>query len=168
MHTRHPEIPITFESLTKTAREVAIVVLSALLVAAGLKLFLIPHQLLSGGVAGAASVIGYLTDPKYISLIYFGINLPILLWGLVAVGRKYIFLSMLCVACTTWFLTIIPQVKVTKDPILASIFGGVIIAGALASLCARAGRREDSIFWALSLRVKEMCRWERFCSLWTG
>ncbi|BCG60102.1 YitT family protein [Paenibacillus sp. URB8-2] len=131
MHTRHPEIPITFESLTKTAREVAIVVLSALLVAAGLKLFLIPHQLLSGGVAGAASVIGYLTDPKYISLIYFGINLPILLWGLVAVGRKYIFLSMLCVACTTWFLTIIPQVKVTKDPILASIFGGVIIAGGI-------------------------------------
>ncbi|NJJ41474.1 YitT family protein [Paenibacillus sp. 7028] len=122
---------IRFESLTKTAREVATVVISALLVAVGLKLFLIPHQLLSGGVAGAASVIGYLTDPKYISLIYFGINLPILLWGFVAVGKKYIFLSMLCVACTTWFLTIIPQMKVTQDPILASIFGGVIIAGGI-------------------------------------
>ncbi|AKG37765.1 YitT family protein [Paenibacillus durus] len=126
---RHQAVVNTFESLAKTAREAAIVVLSALLVAAGLKLFLIPHQLLSGGVAGTASVIGYLTNPKYISLIYFGINLPILLWGFVAVGKKYIFLSMLCVASTTWFLTIIPQVQVTKDPILASIFGGVIIAG---------------------------------------
>ncbi len=129
MHMRHQAVVNTFESLAKTAREAAIVVLSALLVAAGLKLFLIPHQLLSGGVAGTASVIGYLTNPKYISLIYFGINLPILLWGFVAVGKKYIFLSMLCVASTTWFLTIIPQVQVTKDPILASIFGGVIIAG---------------------------------------
>ncbi|QWU14783.1 Uncharacterized membrane-anchored protein YitT, contains DUF161 and DUF2179 domains [Paenibacillus sophorae] len=129
MHMRHQAVANTFESLTKTAREAAIVVLSALLVAAGLKLFLIPHQLLSGGVAGTASVIGYLTNPKYISLIYFGINLPILLWGFVAVGKKYICLSMLCVASTTWFLTIIPQVQVTKDPILASIFGGVIIAG---------------------------------------
>ncbi|WP_051459393.1 YitT family protein [Paenibacillus zanthoxyli] len=126
---RHQAVVNTFESLAKTAREAAIVVLSALLVAAGLKLFLIPHQLLSGGVAGTASVIGYLTNPKYISLIYFGINLPILLWGFVAVGKKYICLSMLCVASTTWFLTIIPQVQVTKDPILASVFGGVIIAG---------------------------------------
>ncbi|WP_081949573.1 YitT family protein [Paenibacillus durus] len=131
MHTRHHAVVNTFESLAKTAREAAIVVLSALLVAAGLKLFLIPHQLLSGGVAGTASVIGYLTNPKYISLIYFGINLPILLWGFVAVGKKYICLSMLCVASTTWFLTIIPQVQVTKDPILASIFGGVIIAGGI-------------------------------------
>ncbi len=129
MHMRHQAVVNTFESLAKTAREAAIVVLSALLVAAGLKLFLIPHQLLSGGVAGTASVIGYLTNPKYISLIYFGINLPILLWGFVAVGKKYICLSMLCVASTTWFLTIIPQVQVTKDPILASVFGGVIIAG---------------------------------------
>lgn len=129
MPTRTSTMSTTAVNLSRTARDAAVTVLSALLVAAGLKLFLIPHQLLSGGVAGAASVLGYLTNPKYISAIYFAINLPILIWGFIAVGKKYIGLSMLCVASTTWFLAIIPQVQVTKDPILASIFGGVIIAG---------------------------------------
>ncbi|MDF2924862.1 MAG: hypothetical protein K0R57_3776 [Paenibacillaceae bacterium] len=115
----------------KRARDVAVIVLSALLMASGLRLFLIPHQLLSGGVAGAASVIGYLTNPQYISLFYFGMNLPILIWGLVVVGRRYILLSILSVSCTTYFLTVIPQIRVTSDPILASIFGGVIIACAI-------------------------------------
>lgn len=115
----------------KQVRDVVMVIFSALLMALGFKLFLIPHQLLSGGVAGAASVLGYLTDVKYISLFYFGMNLPILIWGLVAVGKRYIFLSILSVSCTTWFLTVIPETRVTTNPILASIFGGVIIAGGI-------------------------------------
>jgi uncharacterized membrane-anchored protein YitT (DUF2179 family) len=129
MHIRNYGVSIHSGTVMRQVREVGIVIVSALLVAAGLRLFLIPHQLLSGGVAGTASVIGYLTNPSYISLLYFGINLPILIWGFVAVGKKYICLSMLSVACTTWFMNIIPLVQVTKDPILASVFGGVIIAG---------------------------------------
>lgn len=120
---------LSMRSVVRPVREAAIIIFSAFLVASGMQLFLIPHQLLSGGVAGVASIIGYLTDPKYISIIYFVINLPVLIWGFIAVGKRYIFLSMLSVVATTWFMTIIPAVKLTNDPILASIFGGVIIAG---------------------------------------
>ncbi|AWV34958.1 MULTISPECIES: YitT family protein [Paenibacillus] len=129
MHVRNYGLPLSMRSVVRPVREAAIIIFSAFLVAAGMRLFLIPHQLLSGGVAGVASVIGYVTNPKYISIIYFAINLPVLIWGFIAVGKKYILLSMLSVLATTWFMTIIPAVKVTKDPILASIFGGVIIAG---------------------------------------
>ncbi|WP_342479423.1 YitT family protein [Paenibacillus sp. FSL F4-0097] len=129
MHVRNYELPLSMRSVVRPVREAAIIIFSAFLVAAGMRLFLIPHQLLSGGVAGVASVIGYVTNPKYISIIYFAINLPVLIWGFIAVGKKYILLSMLSVLATTWFMTIIPAVKVTKDPILASIFGGVMIAG---------------------------------------
>lgn len=129
MHVRNYGLPLSMRSVVRPVREAAIIIFSAFLVAAGMRLFLIPHQLLSGGVAGVASVIGYVTNPKYISIIYFAINLPVLIWGFIAVGKKYILLSMLSVLATTLFMTIIPAVKVTKDPILASIFGGVIIAG---------------------------------------
>lgn len=129
MHVRNYGQSLTMRSVVRPVREAAIIIFSAFLVASGMQLFLIPHQLLSGGVAGVASIIGYLTDPKYISIIYFVINLPVLIWGFIAVGKRYIFLSMLSVVATTWFMTIIPAVQLTKDPILASIFGGVIIAG---------------------------------------
>lgn len=128
MQVRNIVVPITSGNTGKGIRDVAVIIFSAFLVACGLRLFLIPHQLLSGGVAGTASIIGYLSNPKYISLFYFGINLPILIWGFIAVGKKYICLSMLSVVFTTWFLTLIPLVKLTQDPILASIFGGVITA----------------------------------------
>lgn len=131
MYIRHHAVPLSVEVLLKRLREVGIILLSAALVACGLRLFLIPHQLLSGGVAGVASIIGYVTDPKYISVIYFGLNLPILIWGWVVVGKKYVILSVLSVVATTWLLEFIPLVKVTSDPILAGIFGGVLIAGGI-------------------------------------
>lgn len=122
---------VTMEVLLRRITEVATILLSAVLVACGLRLFLIPHQLLSGGVAGVASIIGYLTDARYISAIYFGLNLPILIWGWFAVGKRYVILSILSVLSTTWLLEVIPLVKVTSDPILAGIFGGVLIAGGI-------------------------------------
>nr|WP_237167909.1 YitT family protein [Paenibacillus yonginensis] len=111
----------------RPAQEVAVILFSALLVAAGLNLFLIPHQLLSGGISGVASIIGYLTGWN-ISLVYFVLNVPLILWGWKAVGRRYIVLSCISVVATTWFMAIIPVVSVTHDPTLGAVAGGIISA----------------------------------------
>lgn len=131
MYIRKHLVSISTEVLLKRISEVAIILLSSVLVAGGLRLFLIPHELLSGGVAGVASIIGYLTEPQYISTIYFALNLPILVWGWVVVGKRYVLLSVLSVISTTWLLEVIPLIKVTSDPILAGIFGGVLVAGGI-------------------------------------
>lgn len=125
-----PMIEKPIRASLKPAQEVGIILLSALLVAAGLDLFLIPHKLLSGGVTGVASIIGYLTGWN-ISLVYFMLNVPLILWGWKAVGRRYIVLSCISVVSTTWFISIIPEVQVTKDPILAAVFGGIISAAGI-------------------------------------
>ncbi|WP_203232086.1 YitT family protein [Paenibacillus pinistramenti] len=111
----------------KPAQEVVIILLSALLVAAGLNLFLIPHQLLSGGIAGVASIIGYLTGWN-ISIVYFVLNVPLIIWGWKAVGRRYIVLSLISVVATTWFMAVIPVVNITHDPTLGAVAGGIISA----------------------------------------
>ena len=108
-------------------REVLIVLVSSLVLAAGLELFLIPHQLLSGGVAGVASIIGYVTDWN-ISLLYFILNVPLVVWGWRAVGRRYILLSLISVLSTTWFMEWIPAYPLTRDPLLGAVFGGIITA----------------------------------------
>lgn len=125
-----PIISKPIKASLKPAEEVGIILLSALLVAAGVNLFLIPHQLLSGGVIGVASIIGYLTGWN-ISILYFFINVPLIIWGWKSVGRRYIILSCISVVSTTWFMTIIPQVQVTKDPILGAVFGGIISAAGI-------------------------------------
>ena len=125
-----PMIEKPLRASLKPAQEVGVILFSALLVAAGLDLFLIPLRLLSGGVTGVASIITYLTGWN-ISIVYFLLNVPLILWGWKAVGRRYIVLSCISVVSTTWFISIIPEVQVTHDPILAAVFGGIISAAGI-------------------------------------
>ncbi|MEI7026835.1 YitT family protein [Paenibacillus sp. y28] len=102
------------------------IVTGALLVSAGFNLFLIPHQLLSGGVSGVAMIAGYFTGWN-IGWLYLIINVPILAWGFFAVGRSFVTLSILSVAAATWFMQLLPKEIVVQEPILGSVFGGVLV-----------------------------------------
>ncbi len=121
----------------KYALSYAAVAAGALLIAAGLNLFLIPHKLLSGGLSGVSMMIGYFTGWN-IGLILFVLNIPLALLGWYRIGRLFILLSIVSVLCTMWFMTWIPVAKITEDPVLGSVFGGVLI-GAGTGISLRAG-----------------------------
>src|SRR6218665_1803038 len=89
-------------------------------------MFLIPHQLLSGGVSGIAMIIGYFTNYN-IGLLYLLFNLPLIIWGLVSIGRRFIMISVASVILTTWFMQLIPTSFVAKDSMLGAVFGGLLI-----------------------------------------
>lgn len=103
-----------------------IILFGSLLLAVGFKQFIIPHHLLSGGASGVAMLISYALNWP-VEVLYLVINLPILIWGWFIIGRKFIYLSIISVAITTWLMAIIPEQQFIQDPIIASIFGGVII-----------------------------------------
>ncbi|RKN85008.1 YitT family protein [Paenibacillus ginsengarvi] len=106
--------------------DVVKIAVAAVLIAAGFNLFLIPHQLLSGGLSGISMMIGYFTGWN-IALLYFLINLPVLVWGWIDIGRRFIALSIVSVLLTSWFIQIIPENSVNSDPIIGAVFGGVLI-----------------------------------------
>lgn len=108
--------------------EIIVVVLGAALIAISFNLFLIPHQLLSGGLSGVAMIVGYFTNGN-IGLIYFISNLPILIWGIAAIGRKFILLSVISVFFTVWFMQIITvnAVDFKFDQTISAVFGGVLL-----------------------------------------
>lgn len=87
-------------------------------------MFLIPHQLLSGGVSGIAMIIGYFTKWN-IGFLYFIFNLPIMIWGLILIGRRFIVFSVLSVILTAWFMQLIPSID--QATILGAVFGGVLV-----------------------------------------
>lgn len=125
--TDYPEYFKKKAKTLKPAQEVAAIFLSSLLVAVGLNFFLIPHQQLSGGLTGVASIISYFTGWN-ISILYFVLNAPLIIWGWQAVGRRYIILSLISVLSTTWFLAIVPVINVAHDATLAAVAGGIISA----------------------------------------
>lgn len=103
-----------------------IIVIGALLLACGFNLFLIPHQMLSGGISGVSMIIGYWSGMD-IALLYFILNLPLIVWGWFVIGKWFIFYSILSVLFTTWFLELIPVRAVADDPLLSAVFGGVVV-----------------------------------------
>jgi uncharacterized membrane-anchored protein YitT (DUF2179 family) len=108
--------------------EVLVVVIGSVLISVSYNLFLIPHQLLSGGLSGVAMIVGYFTKWN-IGLIYFISNLPVLTWGILVIGRKFILLSAISVLSTVWFMQIIP-VDATSfkfDQTISAVFGGVLL-----------------------------------------
>ncbi|MGF7045798.1 uncharacterized membrane-anchored protein YitT (DUF2179 family) [Paenibacillus sp. DS2015] len=102
------------------------IILGAVAIACGFNLFLIPHHLLSGGVSGISMLIGYFSDFS-VSLMYFALNLPILILGWFKLGKRFIGYSMLSVIMTTWLITVIPVKLIVTDLLLACVFGGVLV-----------------------------------------
>ncbi|WP_010274857.1 YitT family protein [Paenibacillus senegalensis] len=102
------------------------IIAGTLLSAVSFNMLLIPHELLSGGLSGVAILIGYVTEWN-IGFIYFLGNLPLIVWGLIAIGRRFIVLSVISVILTSWFMQLIPVYPAANDPVLGSLFGGVLI-----------------------------------------
>jgi uncharacterized membrane-anchored protein YitT (DUF2179 family) len=97
----------------------------------------LPNRLLSGGVTGMALLVNRGTHLP-VGLGMTILNVPIFLFGVRYVGRRFAFLSGLAVALT-WLLTdYVPFPTLTHDPLLAGIFGGVLY-GVGSALALRAG-----------------------------
>jgi uncharacterized membrane-anchored protein YitT (DUF2179 family) len=111
----------------KRAAELAAIVFSSICMSVGFNLFLVPHQLLSGGVAGISMLLGYFTG-SHIGWLYFALNVPILIWGWFVIGKRFIVYSIVSVLCTSWLMLFIPVQAVTSEPLLGAVFGGVLVA----------------------------------------
>jgi Uncharacterized conserved protein len=104
---------------------------SAAAIAAGFRLLIIPEGLLSGGLSGVAIIVGYVTDWN-IGILYFVLNVPVLMWGLNILGRRFILLSVLNVVFTTLFMQVIPLGDMTDERLISSVFGGVLVGAGTA------------------------------------
>ncbi|MBM6995378.1 YitT family protein [Paenibacillus sp. DXFW5] len=112
----------------KEIRNAIVIVLGAAMIAAGFNLFLVPLHLLSGGVSGLAMLTAYFS-PLSISTMYLAYNVPLLIAGLFLLGKRFIGLSILSVATTTWLIALIPTPDklLSSDTLLSAVFGGVLV-----------------------------------------
>ncbi|HYF81088.1 MAG TPA: YitT family protein [Symbiobacteriaceae bacterium] len=122
----------------RNVMQAILVVVGAAMVAAGYNLFFIPHHLVSGGVAGVALLIYQLFKlPVGLQVLIY--NIPILWWAWKDVGRKFLMLTIVGIGAMTLFLSLIPiRAVVVDDPMLNSIFGGLVV-GLGVGIAMRAG-----------------------------
>ena len=116
-------------------RNLLMVVLGSALFALGFDLFLEPAGINCGGVSGIAMLIVYATKSKWLTvgILSAVINIPLFFFGYRQIGKYFFFGSMLGMAvssvCFDLFARILPIPVV--DPLVACIFGGIMIGGGL-------------------------------------
>ncbi len=107
-----------------------IVFVSSIVLGFAFNMFLLPHEVLAGGVTGIAMMLGLVT-PLNAGLWMIILNIPILILGWMKLGKTFIANSLFSVVVTSISMLYIPVVKLTEDALLSSVFGGVISGAAI-------------------------------------
>ena len=110
-----------------------VLIIGSLIYSAGLEIFLVPNNIIDGGVVGISIMASYLTGIPF-GVYMLVLNLPFLYLGYKQIGKT------LALSIFSEFLEPVPQI--TQDYFLAAIFGG-IIAGAGVGLVIRQGGSLD-------------------------
>ncbi len=104
-----------------------LVTLGALLVSFGLEIFLVPNNIIDGGIVGISIIMSYLTGIK-LELFLLILNVPFLYLGYRQIGKKFVVTTLFglsVLSLGTLFLLNVPVP--TENPLLASIFGGAFL-----------------------------------------
>ncbi len=114
----------------KLFRDYLLIILGAFIQAIGLRLFLIPANLASGGVSGIAQLINHVTGWKIGLMIFLG-NIPLfaLGWRFLG-GKKFIIRTALAVIAYAFFVDalvrVLPAGGITDDILLNSVYGALV------------------------------------------
>ena len=108
-------------------KKAVLIIAGSVIAAAGLQYFLIPNQLLDGGVTGISIILAHLFSlPVGVFLIL--LNIPFVWLGYRKFGKDFALLSVLGIMLLA-LLTILFHTSVgfTGQPILAAVFGGILV-----------------------------------------
>ena len=108
-------------------KEMLETILGALIMAAGVSLFLLPNQLSSGGIAGVATIFYYLLNIP-MGTVIIAINIPLFLFSMYKVGKMFFLKSTLGTVAMSVFIDLLDKIEpLTNDRFLACIYGGILL-----------------------------------------
>lgn len=122
--------------------DIILIFAGSVVYSAGIHCFSAPNNIAPGGVAGISTLISAVTGYDNIGLFYGIINVPLVIIGLIFLGKKLMIKTLISVAIVTFFtdygLDFVPVYK-DGDPLLAAICAGVLFGIGLGVIYIREG-----------------------------
>ncbi|MBD8067774.1 YitT family protein [Bacillus sp. PS06] len=104
-----------------------LIFIGAALMAVGLEIFLVPNRVIDGGIVGISIILSHLSGWK-LGLFLFFLNVPFFYIGYKQIGKTFAISTLYGVTILAISTTLLHPVPVlTHDPLLASVFGGMIL-----------------------------------------
>lgn len=116
------------KTIISTVKRTVFVIFGSFMTAIGINIFITPHKLLSGGIAGIGIILQYLTGISS-GYIVLALNIPIFIVGIKEIDKDFIIYSILGTGALSLFLIITKDIGksfMVNDILLSCIYGGVI------------------------------------------
>jgi len=118
----------------KNILDYLMIMAGSLIMASGLMLFLIPNKVSAGGVSGISTILYHFFNwPAGITML--AMNIPLFIIGIRIFGKKFGMKTLWGIIWISLFSDLIDVIlklpPVTHDPILATVYGGLLLGGGL-------------------------------------
>ena len=137
-----------------TFRNLILAVLSGVVAAFNLKVFVNAGNLTPGGISGMAILIErlsgrYLPITLQYGLLYMLLNIPGIIVIYKTLGKRFTLISLIDVVLTSALVGVFPKMDITDDLLLIAVFGGLLTGISDALILEAGGCGGGTHFWAI-------------------
>jgi uncharacterized membrane-anchored protein YitT (DUF2179 family) len=130
------------------------ITLGAILMGIALEMFLVPNEVIDGGITGISILLSEIT-PVALGIYIFIINLPFLVFGYKQIGKTFVISTLYGIAVLSLTTTFLHHAEpFTEEKILAVLFGGLILGLGVGLVIRFGGALDGSEIVAIHLSKK--------------
>ena len=115
-----------FSKFMKWGKNLLILTIGAIITAFALESFLVPNNIIDGGVIGISMIVSHITKLN-LGLLILIINTPFIIMAFKKMGAKFVVQTVYANIILAVFLNLFHHYKVTGDLLLSTVFGGIIL-----------------------------------------
>lgn len=114
-----------------------IILLASAVYAVGFNWCYVPNNIAFGGLTGVSQIVNHFLPWAPIGTVVIILNIPLFLLGWRLLGGRLLLTSLFAMAATSVAIDVLDSLYQFRpmDPVLACIFGGVLIGGSLGVIC---------------------------------
>ena len=113
-------------SFLSQLKNIIFLTVGAMITAFALESFLVPNNIIDGGVIGISMIVSHITKWN-LGLLILILNTPFIIMAFKKMGGKFVVQTAFANIILAVFLNIFHHYKVTHDLLLATVFGGIIL-----------------------------------------
>lgn len=120
-----------------------------------LEVFLVPNNIIDGGIVGISIIVSYLTKMN-LGLLIFIINIPFFLLAFNKIGKKFVLQTFYAIGMLSLALNIFTthHMPTTDDLLLSTVFGGIILGTGVGLVLKNEGSLDGTEIMSLVLSKK--------------
>ncbi|EKN65313.1 hypothetical protein BABA_20996 [Neobacillus bataviensis LMG 21833] len=111
----------------KIFQRILLITIGAILMSVGLEIFLVPNNVIDGGITGISIMLSYITGWK-LGIFLFILNIPFFFIGYKQIGKTFALSTLYGIIILSIGTTLLhPVPAFTQDILLATVFGGIVL-----------------------------------------